>query len=288
MFFNTKNLISVLTVASLSACASAPNAPQELVDARSAVSAMKAEPLVLQFEEEADRASSELEMAEQLFADRKDLRKVKHRAYLAQQYAVLVGSQAENLRVQEEVAKADDRRQSLLLLAREKNAKRAEAAADESRGRAEDALRMAEEERTKAREAIAEAAELSQALDELKAEQTERGLVLTLTDVLFDTGKSEVKPGAGRAMDKLAEYLEKSGSTAIVVEGHTDSRGTEELNRALSNNRAASVRKALLDRGVAADRVSFEGKGEAFPVASNETPAGRQQNRRVEIIVTSN
>lgn len=280
-------IVSVILVATLSACASTTEEPEELTNARTAVNQMQSEPLVLQFENDAEKAIDELSKAEKLFSERKSMDLIKHRAYLAKQYAILVNTQADNVRAREQVADADQRRQELLLRSRERDARRAEASAERSQLEAERALAVAELQSARAERTAEEAEALKDEIEELKAEQTERGLVLTLTDILFDTNESTLKPGAARAMDKLADYLAKSESSTIVIEGHTDSRGSEALNQQLSKSRATSIREALVQRGIDDSRISAVGKGEAFPVASNETSAGRQQNRRVEVIVSS-
>jgi len=105
-----------------------------------------------------------------------------------------------------------------------------------------------------------------------------------LSDVLFDTGQATLKPGADRALDRLAQFLKDSSGTDVLIEGHTDSVGTDDYNLALSQRRAQAVADALSSRGVATDRVQTKGLGKAYPVASNDTQAGRQQNRRVEIV----
>jgi outer membrane protein OmpA-like peptidoglycan-associated protein len=92
-------------------------------------------------------------------------------------------------------------------------------------------------------------------------------------------------PGAMFTMDKLALFLKKYPKRNVLVEGHTDSQGSETYNLGLSQRRADSVRNALMERGISADRIATKGYGEKFPVASNAAAAGRQQNRRVEIII---
>jgi outer membrane protein OmpA-like peptidoglycan-associated protein len=109
-------------------------------------------------------------------------------------------------------------------------------------------------------------------------------MVLTLGDVLFDTGRATLKPGADSVMERVAMFMQKNPDTKVVIEGHTDSRGSDEYNHELSKDRAAAVQDALASRGIERNRVEAVGKGEGFPVASNDTSAGRQENRRVEIV----
>jgi len=150
---------------------------------------------------------------------------------------------------------------------------------------ADDARKQAEDARRQAESAKAEAELLKKELSDLKAKETERGLVLTLGDVLFATAKAELNYNAMRNLDKLAEFLKKYPNRDILVEGHTDSRGSESMNLTLSQNRADSVRSALVSRGVDGTRITARGYGKSQPVADNSTESGRSQNRRVEIVI---
>jgi outer membrane protein OmpA-like peptidoglycan-associated protein len=114
----------------------------------------------------------------------------------------------------------------------------------------------------------------------------DRGFIVTLPGLLFDTGKSTLKQGAMNTLDRLAEQIKTRENAKIVVEGHTDSVGSDESNMKLSEQRANSVREHLASRGIPGDRITSVGRGEAAPVATNDTPAGRQQNRRVELLIT--
>jgi outer membrane protein OmpA-like peptidoglycan-associated protein len=166
----------------------------------------------------------------------------------------------------------------LLLKVRERQAKTAEA--DAERLAAEAAKARAEAEKARA-----QAADVEKALAELKAEKTERGMVLTLGDVLFATGEATLSPGAMMTIEKLTEFMEKYPNRGVVIEGHTDNVGTAEYNMALSSRRAYAVKKALVEKGIAADRIATIGYGETYPKASNDSAAGRQQNRRVEVVI---
>ena len=170
-----------------------------------------------------------------------------------------------------------------------------EAAWDEARdarGAAEQARAEAEEERERALaaqlEAERERAENARLRTELGAAQTrvtERGVVLTLGDVLFSVGKADLKPGAARSLDKLVAALRRDRDMTVTIEGHTDSTGRRAFNQTLSQRRADAVRSYLAAKGIAAARIQARGLGPDFPVATNKTEAGRQQNRRVELLV---
>lgn len=122
-------------------------------------------------------------------------------------------------------------------------------------------------------------------LEALNAKETSRGLVLTLGDVLFESGKAQLLPGAKRTLQKLVTFLEENPERKVLVEGHTDNVGSATYNLDLSLRRAEAVRRALIDLGIAPERVLAQGYGEAYPVAPNDDEAGRQRNRRVEIVV---
>lgn len=128
--------------------------------------------------------------------------------------------------------------------------------------------------------------ELERQLRDLQARKTDRGLVMTLGDVLFATGSANLTAGAENRIQRLAQFLEQQPARTIRIEGYTDSTGSSETNLRLSERRAESVRDALVSQGVSPGRITTRGFGEAQPVASNSTDSGRQQNRRVEIVIS--
>ena len=148
--------------------------------------------------------------------------------------------------------------------------------ADSLRNAAEEANRRLNEALGQLRSLVAEITNL---------QQTQRGLVISLSDILFDVGKSTLKPGAQASIGRIAVVLTQYPQHQILVEGHTDATGGDEFNHQLSHDRANTVRTALIAGGVDASKISAEGFGETRPVATNDTPAGRQQNRRVEIVI---
>lgn len=131
----------------------------------------------------------------------------------------------------------------------------------------------------------ARAQELERQVQDLQTEDTERGLVMTLGSVLFESGEATLQTGSQRTVEKVARFLNEYPERDILIEGFTDSMGDESYNQQLSQQRAQAVRDLLVTYGVDASRVKTEGYGEQYPVASNENPAGRQQNRRVEVVV---
>lgn len=132
----------------------------------------------------------------------------------------------------------------------------------------------------------AEAEEAKRQLEELKAKKTDRGLVITLQDVLFRTDMAQLEPNGVRTVQKLADFLRQYTERKVLIEGHTDSTGSDHYNQVLSERRANAVQRTLLDSGISYDRIAVRGYGESFPVASNDTVEHRQLNRRVEIILS--
>jgi outer membrane protein OmpA-like peptidoglycan-associated protein len=123
-------------------------------------------------------------------------------------------------------------------------------------------------------------------LKELNAKQTKRGLVITIGDVLFNSSKAHLKSGGMHNVRKLSAFLEEYPKYRVLIEGYTDSTGNEESNQMLSEQRADAVKTALIDTGIASDRILTRGYGKEFPVARNNNASNRQQNRRVEIVLS--
>jgi outer membrane protein OmpA-like peptidoglycan-associated protein len=225
-----------------------------------------------------------------------DLQQLAYLAEKKSQTASVIGAMR---KTEQDTQMMGKETQDILLQKRERELKAARADADQARAaaeaRARDAeakAREAEQARTQAEQARraaeaeqAKTAALTKELADLKAQQTNRGLVLTVGDVLFATGRAEVAAGGMRSIDKLAEWLKKNPTRNLLIEGHTDNTGAEDFNIKLSQQRAEAVRDQLVSRGVGADRITTKGYGPKYPVVANDSAAGRQQNRRVEVVV---
>lgn len=271
----------------ISACSTTPERVPELELARSTVQQLEREPMAQQAaSEKLTRAREALIRAESALEDGESLTVVNHEAYVARRQAEIglqLTSEAEAIAAQ---GKAESERNELRLQARTVEAEQAKTLAERRAAQAERSAREAEASRSMAQAAIDEADRLASQMKEMEAERTERGVVLTLGDVLFDTGQATLKEGATVAIDRLAEFMADNPERRLLIEGHTDSRGSEIYNRGLAMERASAVAEALMSRGIDSERLRPVGIGEAYPVASNDTPAGRQQNRRVEIVVS--
>jgi len=267
-----KKLITVIGVAGvLSACASTPQRNDQLEQARAEVQTLAANPMAQQAaNSDLEQARTSLNQADSAFQQKKPPQQVNHLAYLALRHAQAGEARVAEAAARQQVAKAQEERNRIQLQARERETQTAKAEAATARNTAAAAQ--------------SELANARQELNDLQAKQTDRGMVMTLSDVLFDTGKATLKPGATRDLDRLATALKDNPSTRVKIEGYTDSVGSDSYNQELSERRARAVADALQSRGVPADRYQIEGLGKEFPVATNNTPAGRQQNRRVEIV----
>jgi len=280
-----RNLLAVAvasTLLGLAACETAPESSAGLEQARSAVAQAEADPNVARY------APTELDRARKLLINAEDAAKTKsakdpvaaHYAYLTTQMARIAQQRSQEQLATTRIKAGETERQKILLTARETEANQALAQAQVAKADAENA-------RNDVARAQAESQRLAAQLENLQASQTSRGIVLTLDDVLFDTGKAALKPGAQRSIDQIASFLNENPERRVQVEGFTDSAGGNDYNLELSQSRADAVAMAIIKRGIDAQRVRALGYGEEFPVASNTSDGSRQLNRRVEIIVSN-
>jgi len=239
----------LLAIGLIAGCGNVPSPALE--EARMRVQAAQDDPQVLRYAPDAlDEAVAALERAEAARAAAAGREEVGHLSYIAERRVDIAEALAQEKAAQEQIQQAGPRRTAVEL----------------------------EAER-------ARAAELERRLAELQAEQTERGYVMTLGDVLFDIDRAELTAGGMQNVARLADFMKAYPDRSVVVEGHTDSTGDESYNLQLSELRARSVEDVLIRQGIDPARISTRGYGEAYPVASNDSSAGRQQNRRVEIVI---
>lgn len=282
-----------LGLAAALALACASPTPQALLEARSAYEAAAADAAVQQQAGvELHEARQALDRAENAWRSEEDAVETEHLAYLASRRVEVAESAAGGRTSIAEAEMLTRERDKMLLEIRTLEADRAVSSADRARLEAEARAREAESARLEAeqaRRAAEEAAqreqELREELAELQARETERGLVLTLGDVLFDVGQATLKPGAMQNLYRLATFLRENPDRQLLVEGHTDSTGTDAFNLDLSRRRAEAVTAFLAGNGVDPVRMQATGYGKAYPVVSNDSSAGRQQNRRVEVVI---
>jgi outer membrane protein OmpA-like peptidoglycan-associated protein len=275
---NTKLIAGISLALTMAACASAPLTNPALENARSAVSTAEADPNVSKYAAlELHTARTELDAAEAAAVAR-DERGIAQPAYLATQNAHLAQLKASAKANDARVAAGRADRDQIQLNARTKEVDSALLARDQATQKTESANAARDQ-------ATQQAAALQIEIDALKAKPTDRGLVLTLGDVLFDTGKADLNPGASRNLDQLVQFLTEHAERRVEIDGYTDSVGTDSFNLDLSQRRADTVKSVLVHRGIEPERIVSRGYGKEFGVASNADSGGRQLNRRVEIVI---
>lgn len=232
------------------------------------------------------RQADILARQQQLDALRQSLeREAATRAQMAQQQQQAIEA-AQQRRAEAEAEQAKLRQQAE---AATQQAQQALAAAEQARSATQQVQSQLDQTRQElaVRDAEARRLRLQNELARIASTRSEqRGLVVTLgSGILFDSGKSAIKPGAKSMLKRIAAQLSGESSMKVTVEGHTDNVGGTDKNQALSEKRADAVRDYLVSAGVSADRITAIGHGESSPVATNKTAAGRQQNRRVELVI---
>jgi outer membrane protein OmpA-like peptidoglycan-associated protein len=253
-------------------------------EARAKAMAEQAEKARLEAQLAAERAAREKAEAEAARlaaqAQQQAAQAEAERARIAAEQAARERAEAELAKsaaqVQQQVAQVDAEKSRLAVA--EAAAEKAQAEADAEKARK--AARDAEAEKTSLRAQL-----LNQLNSILQTQDTARGLIVNMSDVLFDTGSYTLKPGAREKLAKISGVLLSHPGLSMQIEGHTDSVGSDEFNQQLSERRSGMVRDFLIDQGVAASTISARGFGKIQPVATNETPEGRQRNRRVELVV---
>ena len=269
---NNQIVLSVAIAAILSACSAAPPHNESLETARTMVPDVEKSPRAGVAAMDISNARKSLEAANRLDESKAKRSDIEYEANNAVTSAQIANEKILTAQANEEVANGTAQRQAVLIQARERETQR-------SVDQASDARRQADASATRADSLEAQ-------LADLKLQKTERGLVLTLGDVLFDTGQATLKSDAYGTLDRLATALRENSGRKVLIEGHTDNVGSDESNQGLSERRAQSVQSALMERGVARSQITALGKGENFPIATNDSADGRQSNRRVELIFT--
>ncbi len=259
-----KTNLAILLAVLMCSCASAPKSYSPLEDAKAKLEATKNQPNINEVASVTlYEANEQLKKAESALSEN-DTSTADHHIYLAirkQQIA-----QELFIKHQQEQELANLKQQQLEMIA---HARRNESS-------------RATSETRKAQQRIQQ---LEQALGQYKAEETSRGTILVINDLLFNSGGANLKPASQRRLDPLVQYLQGNSQREIIIEGHTDSIGNPEVNKRLSLMRAETVKEYLITRDIDAARIETRGFGEEVPVATNTTNAGRSLNRRVEVVI---
>jgi outer membrane protein OmpA-like peptidoglycan-associated protein len=293
-------LLTALSLAALLvACQSVPDRNMRLEEARAAVSTARSETLLQRHAAvEMRAAGTALERADAAQKAGADAAEVEHLAYLASR-RVVVARETSAAREAESVvegARVERDAMRLALRTAEADAAQRQLAASQQQGAAKDmALAQASREvantraevassRAEVAQSEARADDLEAQLKKLNARRTERGIVVTLGDMLFASGNDRVLATGAGSVSGLAEFMRRNPTRQASVEGYTDSQGSDSANQALSERRADAVRSMLVGMGIDTQRLKVVGHGESSPVADNDTDAGRRSNRRVEIV----
>jgi outer membrane protein OmpA-like peptidoglycan-associated protein len=284
-YMNNKLFLAVGLALGLGACVSMPKSNADLEQARAAVQAAEVDPNVSRYAAlDLDAAKKNLGDAEYFYAHHNDTQ-IAQPAYLATQNARLAQAHAAAKADDARVAASQGERDRIMLAARTREAQNAEQSARNAKDEARNAKDEAVAATQVAAAATLEAQRANAELEQLKAQPSPRGTVVTLGDLMFDTGQSHLKSGGTRKIDQLASFLKEHPERRVQVDGFTDAIGTDAYNEELSQHRADAVKEALMERGIDPSRISTEGYGKAYPVASNNESGGRQLNRRVEIVI---
>jgi outer membrane protein OmpA-like peptidoglycan-associated protein len=273
MRFTLMGAVAALALAAPSLALS--NKDKLVVDQyRDKIAAARGEPGVQRFGAAAlDKASANIP----LLADALDHHKTRQVANVTSD----IDTQLQIARTQAHAASAS--RDAVAIAAAKNEAADARDAAADAQNQAAAATAEAASHAADADAARAEAEKLRTAMADYQLKQTQLGATLVLQDVVFETGKADLKPGAAERLRPLATYLQANANVRVQIDGHTDAQGSDSYNQQLSESRASAVRTALASMGVDGSRIVAIGHGKAEPVADNKTDAGRQQNRRVEV-----
>jgi len=276
----------------LAACAAAPAKPDGSVAVREKLVQLQSDSnLANRAPMAVHEAETAVVLAEQPAADPQ---LAAHRVYLADRKVETARAKAEThlaedqrtvLTAQSAKAQLDARTREADLAMSQVAAARADGA--EQKEQADAARGAANASQAAALSSQQQADELQRQIADLKATPTDRGLVLTLGDVLFASGRADLKSSADGNLNRLVTFLNKYPDRTVNIDGYTDSVGSEDYNLGLSQRRADSVKSYLLNQGVRSERLVASGKGESSPVAGNDTGDGRQQNRRVEVVISN-
>lgn len=294
--------MTVIALAIMAGCSTTPTPNARLDEARSSYRMAQEDPQTRDMAgAEMRQAGDALNKANDAWTRKESPAEVDHLAYLAKQKVLVAQETARQKTAELAVTQADAERDKLRLEARTNEADAALRSAAASQRQSEASQRQAanaqrqaatsqsqaDAARQQAEDAQARSSQLETQLRDLNAKKTDRGLVITLGDVLFDTNQAQLKSGSLRSVEKLGIFLKQYPQRRALVEGFTDSVGSEGTNQDLSARRADAVRAALVNLGVSGDRIATQGYGEAYPVAGNDSAGGRQMNRRVEIVLSA-
>ena len=272
----------------IASCATTREPSQKLTALQDQYSSMSSEAYIKEYAplalKDAEDAISKVKKAEQSHEEKST---VEHYQYIAQKKLDVAMELAKQKRAEAKIEKAELNRKDALLTSKTQKLEEANAKVDVMSER----LSVAEQEKKDAMEAAremeAKANEMAKKLKNISVSTTERGLVITMGNILFDVNQANLKSETQNTVARIAELLKEYPDRNVMIEGFTDSSGTDSYNKDLSERRAEQVKFLLSSNGVASNRLNSIGYGESYPAASNETNQGRQKNRRVELVIAN-
>jgi len=279
----------------LAACSTTPTTTPQLDQARADFVVANNNPQVSSYAPlEFKQASDALNAANAAAAKKESLEDIDRLAYIAKQKIATAQAVARGKAAEANIADASRQRTEISLEARTAEAERAkrqaaeaQAAAALAQQQAANAQQQAAVAQDQTRAMAERAAKLEALLVDMNAKQTERGMVITIGDVLFATNEANLTPNGMSTLRKLADVMAQNQERTVLVEGFTDSTGSSSYNQDLAQRRANAVASALGGMGVQRERIAMKAYGEAFPVAANDTASNRQLNRRVEVVLSN-
>lgn len=274
---NSRYLVITGALAGLIACSASTHS--EIKKSEDQLALLEANPDVVTYAPAAlTDAKDAVDRAEENWKTNHDGAEAEHLTYLAGRRMEIALSEAAQKKAEVETNLLDRNRKSVRSAAREIELHQAHHDANVAEARANLSQYQVQQKNS-------EIAKLKEQLKDLEAREIPHGMQFTVQDVLFDTDAATLKPGAKLTLAPLAEYLKAHPKQSVSIEGHTDNTGTASYNQTLAADRALAVKNLLVDIGANGDRISTKGMGESFPRSSNDSNAGRLQNRRVEVIV---
>jgi outer membrane protein OmpA-like peptidoglycan-associated protein len=298
-FISSRHTLIAAAVAAvlLAACASTPVEPDGAAALRARLTQLQSDPqLGSRAPLAMEQANIAVTAAEKPEADKV---RVAHLEFMADRKISIARAEAESQLAVDQRKGLTEQREAMRLQARtqeadaanqranmaQANTDAANSRADAAQANASDQAQQADAARLAAADAARQADELQRQIDGLQARVTDRGLVLTLGDVLFASGAASLNPNGDQHLAKLAAFLSKYMDRTALIVGYTDSVGGQDYNLGLSQRRADSVKFYLVQQGIDSSRLSASGQGMSSPVADNSSATGRQQNRRVEVVI---
>lgn len=297
-----KTTLSAALIVGLAGCSSTPEKSPMMTQLDNQFNSLVAQGDAYELAPEATSdAEEQVSKAQKMFKKDADKELLEHQVYLAERSIEIAEETYTYEKEQKYIEQAQLEQKDVLLSAKEREVEQARAgqiisdveahAAAQKNAQLQQELEQQSQQLSSSEQEVNQSAQkveqLNNMLKEMSTKQSDRGLVISVTDIVFSSGNSEIDQDTKRQLTDVAAFLKSYPEREIVVEGYTDSTGSSEFNQNLSKLRAQAVREELVNQGVDDSRLKVKGYGEEFPVADNATEQGRDMNRRVEIVLAN-